>query len=272
MIAADICLQRFITGQHSKEAIFRYMKITNIEKLPRKKNKIYIDGEYAFMLYDKDIAVYHLDRYTETEDGTEEEFPEHLYDKIMKETVIRRAHQKTLAMLERMDRTETELRQKMKLDMYSEEVADETIKWLKSLHYLDDSRYAQSYIRGHLAGTSRQELIAKLRAKGISKDIANEAYTVCCEEITPAERGGNGGHPDKDDRGTAAAGETTGSIEQQAALRTLSKKLGTRKVLTPKERMSVIGYMLRKGFRRNEIMNAFDELGISIDYEDMPDV
>ena len=116
----------------------------------------------------------------------------------MKETVIRRAHQKTMAMLERMDRTETELRQKMKLDMYSGEVADETIRWLKSLHYLDDSRYAQSDIRGHLAGSSRQELIAKLRTKGISKDIANEAYETCCEEITPAGRSGTrlaGGSP-----------------------------------------------------------------------------
>ena len=73
------------------------MKITDIEKLPRKKNKIFIYGEYAFMLYDKDLALYHIDADSEGGDGTECEISEQLYDRIMKETVLRRAHQKMLA-------------------------------------------------------------------------------------------------------------------------------------------------------------------------------
>lgn len=223
------------------------MRVTAVEKLKQKKNKVFIDDEYAFMLYDRDLALYHIEEETEISDV--------LYEKILKETVIRRARQKTIALLERMDRTESEIRHRMKLDMYSDAVAEEVIQWLKSLHYLDDERYAENYIRGHFTSSSRQELFAKLFAKGISKDMCAGAYEVCSEEAAF----GSGQSSDLSDP------------EQEAALRTLSKKLGSKRVLTPKERMSAIGYMLRKGFRRNEIMSAFETLEITIDYTDVPE-
>ena len=227
------------------------MFITNIERLPRKKNRIYIDGEYAFMLYDRDIAAYKLERYTDSDPDLEQgvcpELPEHLYEKIMKETVIRRAHQKAVALLERMDRSEADLRRHLKLDMYSESVTDETVLWLKSLHYLDDDRFAQSYIRGRIENTSKQELTSKLLAKGVAKDVINAAYDVCCEEV----------------------GLKSGTdFEDRAAVKVLKKKLGSKSSLTPKERMSILGYMMRKGFGRREIIAAFDELGIAIGYEE----
>ncbi|MBP5330827.1 MAG: regulatory protein RecX [Lachnospiraceae bacterium] len=223
------------------------MRVTAVEKLKQKKNKVFIDDEYAFMLYDRDLALYHIEE--------EAEIPDVQYEKILKETVIRRARQKTIALLERMDRTESEIRHRMKLDMYSDAIADEVVQWLKSLHYLDDERYAENFIRGHFTSSSRQELFAKLFAKGISKDMCARAYEVCSEESAF----GSGQNSDLSDP------------EQEAALRTLSKKLGSKRVLTPKERMSTIGYMMRKGFRRNEIMNAFETLEISIDYTDVPE-
>ena len=235
------------------------MYITGIEKLPRKKNKIFIDGEYAFMLYDRDMAQYRLDGYDETGG----EITVALYDRIMKETVIRRAHQKALAMLERMDRSEAELKRRLKLDLYSDEVITETINWLNGHHYLDDERYAENYIRSHMQGSSRRELVAKLLAKGISKEYIDTAYDVCSEEFD------FGRNPDNMTLNGASG--NTGSIEREAAVKALSKKLGSRKTLTPKERMNAIGYMLRKGFRRNEIMEAFEVLDVSIDSGDIPD-
>ena len=252
------------------------MKITDIEKLPRKKNKIFIDGEYAFMLYDKDLALYHIDADSEGGDGTEREISEQLYDRIMKETVLRRAHQKMLAMLERMDRTESEIRRKMKLDMYPDMAADETVEWLKQLHYLDDDRYARNYIRGHLGSASRRELSSKLFAKGISKDIFDEAYSECCDEVNfkpvRSDRMHRGitGYGATERPGVSEGSGEDHDVELDAAVRTLNKKLGTRRNLTPKERMSVIGYMMRKGFRRNEIMAAFEALDVSIGHDEVP--
>lgn len=235
------------------------MHITNIEKLPRKKNRIYIDGEFAFMLYDRDMEVYHIPDGGTGEDFTDIEISEAQFERIMKETVTRRAHQKALNLLESMDRSEDELRRRLKLDMYGEGVIDETVNWLKGLHYLDDERYAQSYIRGRIANTSRQELRTRLLAKGIERDLIDEAYEVCSEELRV--RPGAADERDAEDT----------DIEQQAAVKTLKKKLGSKRALTPKERMSIIGYMLRKGFGRSRIQAAFDTLGISIGYDDIPE-
>ena len=251
------------------------MHITRIEVLPRKKNRIYIDGEYAFMLYDRDMGSYHIEHYSagDNEDGydTDIEITEELYDRIMKETVIRRAHQKALAMLERMDRTETELRRKMKLDQYSEAVTDETIEWLKCQHYLDDKRYAESFIRSHIESSSRQELFSKLLVKGVAKDVISEAYEICCEDTAFSGRKNETAQNDNRGSGYGPDHNEDVNIEKQAAVKSLRKKLGSKTMLTPKERINAIAYMLRKGFRRNDIISAFDELGISIDYENLPD-
>ena len=248
--------------------ILSAMFITNIERLPRKKNRIYIDDEYAFMLYDRDLTAYGLDRciVSDSQDTfeTDMDIPDRLFEKIMKETVLRRAHQKAVALLERMDRSETELRRRLKLDMYSESVTDETIAWLKSRHFLDDARFAESYIRGHIESSSRQELTSRLLAKGVPKEVINSAYDACCEELSFSPADGSPTYSGSTD-------PAAGNAEKLAAVKTLRKKLGSGKNLTPKERMNVIGYMLRKGFRRNDIMSAFDELEIVIGYDDIPE-
>ncbi len=239
------------------------MHITNIEKLPCKKNRIYIDGEFAFMLYDKDMGIYHITNAYSDGLDEDQEISEELYGRIIKETVARRARQKSVAMLERMDRTEDELKKRLKLDMYPDGVIQDTLEWLKDLHYLDDSRYAQSYIRNHIGDQSRQALKAKLLAKGIKKETFEEAYRICGEELdVRSEKNAGGVECGKEDSEGAA------DPEQQAAVKTLRKKLGSKKTLTPKERMNAIGYMLRRGFRRNEITAAFEALDISCGYDD----
>ena len=270
------------------------MLITQVETLPRKKNRIWIDGEYAFMLYDRDMGIYGL------EDGTA--LSDELYDRIMKETVIRRAHQKSLTMLERMDRTVEELRRKLKQDLYSDRVIDETVSYLSGLHYLDDSRYAESYIRSRIGSVSRRELMSKLYAKGIDRELFDQAYEACAEDYVPADhssydctdsiascqdsRSGSSFGSQYDDKSGSKSGGKSGSqsgsqsiVEADAAYKALSRKLGLKwstegeeHVITPKEKMSAIGYMLRKGFRRNDIMHAFDELGIVIASDEIPDL
>ncbi|MCR5685363.1 MAG: RecX family transcriptional regulator [Lachnospiraceae bacterium] len=246
------------------------MHITDIERLPGKKNRIYIDDEYAFMLYDRDMAVYNIGTADMNETGEGIGISDELYERIMKETVIRRARQKCVAMLERMDRTEDELRKKLKFEMYPETVISDTIEWLKGLHYVDDGRYAMSYIRTRLDSTSRQALISKLLMKGISRDIIDEAYSACCEEIGFIPGQSRNKREQKITCGTESAGEDE-SAEQQAATATLRKKLGGKQLLTYKERMSIIGYMMRKGFRRREIQAAFEALSITIGDYDIPE-
>lgn len=163
------------------------MIITDIEeiKIGRNKNKtayrIYIDNDYAFLLYGQDIRAYQL--------KTNEEITSITFDKIIEETVFRRAKQKALAILKYMDRTQKELYIKLKEAYYTDEIIIRTIGYLKDYKYLDDERYASYYIRSRKNTKSKFALKTKLIQKGINKEVLEEIiaieYNVSDQEMDP---------------------------------------------------------------------------------------
>ena len=76
-----------------------------------------------------------------------------------------------LALLEFRDRTERELRQKLKEREYSAEEINETVLFLKEYRYLDDEAYVDRYIRSCAARKSRRQIRADLERKGVSREI-----------------------------------------------------------------------------------------------------
>lgn len=99
-----------------------------------------------------------------------------------------RVKKRALHILERMDRTEQELRMKLTQSEYPEEYIEKAIAYVKSYHYLDDYRYACTYIRYHQDKMSRTQLKMKLLQKGISRDLLGEAMEETyeadeCEQI-----------------------------------------------------------------------------------------
>ena len=76
-----------------------------------------------------------------------------------------------LALLEFRDRTEWELRQKLKEREYSTAEIDETVLFLKEYRYLDDEAYAGRYIRSCAARKSRRQIQADLERKGVSREM-----------------------------------------------------------------------------------------------------
>lgn len=88
---------------------------------------------------------------------------------------VRRAKHRALHILERADRTEKELREKLEKN-YIPEAVEEAIAYVKEYHYIDDKRYAVNYMTGKGRVKSRrqveQELLYK---KGIPKEILEEA-------------------------------------------------------------------------------------------------
>ena len=81
------------------------------------------------------------------------------------------ARECALALLEFRDRTERELRQKLKEREYSAEEINETVLFLKEYRYLDDEAYADRYIRSCAARKSRRQIRADLERKGVSREI-----------------------------------------------------------------------------------------------------
>jgi regulatory protein len=138
--------------------------------------KIYIDDDYAFLLYRQDIKVYQLE--------TSTEITSLLYDKIIEETVYRRAKQKALAILKYMDKTEKELYTKLKDAYYTDEIALRTIEYLKGYSYINDERYASYYIRLHKNTKSKLAIKTKLKQKGINKDVLEKISAIEYDIVT----------------------------------------------------------------------------------------
>lgn len=84
------------------------------------------------------------------------------------------ARECALTILERSDRTEAQLRQKLKEKEYAPEEIDETIDFLKEYRYVDDAAYAARYIRTCSSRKSVRQIRCDLERKGISKELIAE--------------------------------------------------------------------------------------------------
>ena len=96
---------------------------------------------------------------------------------------VRTARDCALSLLEYRDRTEAEVRRKLKEREYDPEAVEETIVFLKEYHYLDDQEYARKYVRTAGCGKSIRQLRQSLQNKGISREILD----LCFEEETVDE-------------------------------------------------------------------------------------
>ena len=113
--------------------------VTGLEYIGKRKVRIYINDEYAFSLYPSEIKKYNIEENQLIE--------QEKYDSIMREVIVRRAKQKAIDFLKRMDRTEQELRIKLKREEYPPVAVEAAIDYVKSYHYIDDMRYIENYIR-----------------------------------------------------------------------------------------------------------------------------
>lgn len=80
-----------------------------------------------------------------------------------------------LTLLEYRDRTEQEMRRKLREREYTPEEIEETITFLTEYHYIDDAEYARRYIRTHCGRKSIRCLRAELEQRGISRERIDDA-------------------------------------------------------------------------------------------------
>jgi regulatory protein len=78
-------------------------------------------------------------------------------------------------MLERSDRTEQQLRQKLREKECPAEEIEETIVFLKEYRYIDDAEYARRYVRAYSSRKSRRQIRSELEQRGVSRMWIAEA-------------------------------------------------------------------------------------------------
>ena len=144
------------------------MEVTMVQRIDSKKSRIYLDQEFAFILYQKEILSCKIKEGSDLSKET--------YEKILKEIVLRRAKLRCVNLLKGMDRTEFQLRQKLMQGESPESIIDEAIAYVKGYRYIDDGRYARKYVECFSEKKSRQQMAQDMMKKGIPRSLVEEAF------------------------------------------------------------------------------------------------
>lgn len=199
------------------------MIVTRITELDRKRNKIYIDGQFAFVLYKGELRQYHI------AEGRELTAAD--YQEIMCTLLPKRAKLRAMNLLKSREYTEKKLRDKLAESCYPAEVVDEAIAYVKSFHYIDDERYAGQYIEYQLDFRSKRRIENDLLEKGVDKDIICNIFSRLEED---------GIQPDE-----------TSMIEKLLRKRHFDKENAT-----IQEKQKTYAFLARKGFSHENIQKA----------------
>ena len=196
------------------------MYVTKIEPVTKAKYKVFLDEQFAFVLYKGELS-----RYKIQEDA---QLSEETIKEIKKEILEKRAKLRAMHLLERMDRTEAELYTKLKRDLYPEDIIEIAMQYVKSFGYIGDKEYARRFVESRQGSKSKLEIKMSLLQKGISKEIVSEVLEAYYD----------------------------GQDESMAIQRLLDKKRFSAETATEEGKRKIYGYLMRKGFSYEDVRRA----------------
>lgn len=201
------------------------MTVSKIEPLSKSRYKVFIEGQFAFTLYKGELSRYHI--------AKDNRIDEEVYD-ILRKLVIKRAKLRAMHLLSDMGRTESQLRTKLKQGGYPDEAVEEAIRYVKSFGYINDAEYVRSFIDSRKEKKSKKEIYAALKQKGVDSDIIEQVF----EEMDYGEE------------------------DSRQAIEALMRKRNYNPDSADlKEKQKLMGYLMRKGFRYedvNSMLNSAD--------------
>lgn len=139
------------------------MKVTEIVPFGKTRSKVLTDEDFVFVLYRGELR-----RFGIAEDAV---LTEEFLEGTLFPFLTKRAKERVVNLLKDQDRTEQELRRKLRASWYPEPCIDSVISWARDLHYVDDERYARYYLESHSDRRSRRRLIFDLMNRGIPKEV-----------------------------------------------------------------------------------------------------
>ena len=148
------------------------MTITAVEKNKDKGMvKVFIDDNYSFSIPEQDYINNKL--YKDT--IISEEQLSVIRDKVL----VRSARERAVRYLTYKDRSEYEILKKLVDAGYDESVAQNAVNELKTIGYLDDTRFAMKYLseRIRTKALSKKTLGYELKNKGLEKEIIERALS-----------------------------------------------------------------------------------------------
>jgi len=209
----------------------------SIREHDKKRMRIRFDTGQELLLYKGELRKLRL-----VEGG---ELTEEAYETLLREVLIPRAKRRVLYYLKSGDRSEAEVRRKLRDGRYPEEAVEESICFLKQHRLVDDERYAGELVYIKTGTCSRKELEYKLRQKGIRDEVIKKSV--------------------------ASIGQDS---EYAAALKLLERRMSGKPLPDPdqaesreerellnKEKQKLYAFLLRKGFSYDAAEYAMNHIG-----------
>ena len=198
------------------------MYITSIEAWKKGRKLIYLNNEPGFVLYTSEVRDYDLAEGMELSAG--------LYKNIEELTLKPRCKRRILHLLDRYDKTEAQVRLKLKEELYPEEVIEEAISAANRGRYIDDNRYALQYTYEKSRSKSRRMISAELKSRGIPEELIAKALS------------------------------ETEDNEEALIRKQILKKSPDPGQLTYEEKQKLLGSICRKGFDADRCIKVLNEL------------
>lgn len=190
--------------------------VTKVEEMDQKRCRVYLNDEFAFVLYRGEIRKYQIREGISLSDTT--------YREIMEEVLSKRAKLRCMNLLKGRCYTEKQLRDKLCRGEYSGELIEEAITYVKSYGYVNDRRYAEEYILYHMDSRTEKRIEQDLYAKGIPQTLTREVFQELRSDGMEAD-------------------------EIEMGKKILKKKNFDPKTAEHKEKQRISAYLYRKGFR-----------------------
>lgn len=203
------------------------MTVTQIVEHTKARSKVYIDQEFAFVLYKGELRRYHITEGNEIDAGD--------YHVLMHETLPHRAKLRCMNLLKGGTYTRHQLKEKLRQGLYPEDVMEEALDYVASFHYIDDDRYALDFIRCSCEKKSRKRIEADLARRGVDRDTVERAWSRW-----------------------AAEGNMQDEESQIAGL--LEKRHFQAHLADRKQWRSTYAYLIRKGYSSESILNVMKRM------------
>ncbi len=199
------------------------MIVTEITEATKAKYKIFIDSEFAFVLYKGELRTYGIKQGKEISEQT--------YDAIMQELLPKRAKLRCMNLLKSREYTKELMHTKLRQGFYPESVIEEALEYVMSFGYIDDRRYVEQYIRYAGQTKSKKQIEQDLLRKGVGKSDISEVFM----QVFAQEDADN---------------------EPELINKLIEKKRFNRQTATQEERQKMVSFLYRKGFSLDKIYKA----------------
>ena len=142
------------------------MTVTEIVPVDKRRSKVFLDEDFTLVLYRGELKRFGIEEGGELTQDT--------YREIMDDVLLKRARERILFLLKASDKTEQELRLKLKDGGYPKEAIDYAISFVKEHRFINDEDYGRRYVECYSKRKSERQIRYELQRKGLDKEVIGE--------------------------------------------------------------------------------------------------